>query len=277
MKKTQKKLLHEEKGMMVVEALLSFAVFVTAVAVIVYLITIFMLHNKVQFALNSAAHELAGYSYVYQALGIRSRVKGISEDGSKYVKNIDDTAVQVADTLNKVENLKNTAENMDVQQLDGSAVKAAWNDLKSTADSGKSSYNKIKALAENPKQFMAGIIYMAADMADTGIKTVFAKYAAMGLSEKYLRTDQLDADAYLKSMGVKDGYAGLDFSGSSVFCDSDMKLIDLVVQYDIDLSFAKMLIPDTKLHVVQRATVTGWLDGDCHGKTLSSYGVETKW
>lgn len=276
MKRCQK-LQQEENGMMVVEALLSFTVFVMAVSVIVYLISIFMLHNKVQFALNSAAHELAGYSYVYQAFGIRSRVKGIKEDGSKYVQNIDDTAEQIADTLNKVENLKNTAGNMNMQQLDSDVVKATWNDLKSTADSGKASYHKIKALAENPKQFLAGIIYMAADMADTGLKTIFASYAAMGLSEKYFRTDKLDADAYLKSMGVREGYAGLDFSGSSVFCDSDMKLIDLRVQYDVDLSFVRLLIPDAKLHVIQRVTVTGWLDGDCYGNTLSSYGVETRW
>ncbi len=60
-----------ESGMMVVEAVLSFTVFIMVVSAIVYLITIFTLHNKVQFAINSAAHEMASYTYLYQASGLR--------------------------------------------------------------------------------------------------------------------------------------------------------------------------------------------------------------
>ncbi len=271
------KFLHKENGMMVVEAVLSFTIFVMVVAAIIYLTTIFMLHNRIQFALNSAAHELASYSYVYQALGIRSKSLQIKEDGSKYVEDIDSTATQVVDTLNKVESLKDRAESTDIESLDVSDIQSAWNDVKSTVDSGKASYNKIKNLVTNPKNLLVGVIYMAGDLADTGLKTVFATYAAMGLTQKYLSTDKQTADEYLKSMGVKEGYNGLDFSGSSVFCDESMQLIDLVVEYDIDLSFVKLIIPDAKLHVVQRVTVPAWLDGDCNKKTLSSYGVETQW
>lgn len=266
-----------ESGMMVVEATLSFTIFILAIVAIIYLTNIFMVHNKVQFALNSAAHEIASYSYIYQAFGIRNANKAIKDDGSKYVDNIDSTAEQVVDTINKIGELQSETSNMEIETISVNDVQNIWNDAKSTVDSGKASYNKIKELVTNPKDLLIGVIYMAADMADVKLKSIFAQYAAMGLAEKYLTNGNQTADTYLKSMGVVDGYSGLDFSKSSAFCDSDMKLIDLVVEYDLDLSFLKLILPDTKLHIVQRATVSGWLNGDGEFNTLESYGVETQW
>ena len=48
-----------ENGMIVVEAVITLTIFIMTVALIVYLVTIFTVHNKIQFALNSAAHEVA--------------------------------------------------------------------------------------------------------------------------------------------------------------------------------------------------------------------------
>jgi len=39
-----------------------------------------------------------------------------------------------------------------------------------------------------------------------------------------------------------------------------------VVQYDIDLGFLGLVMPMDQLHVVQRVSVPGWLNGD--GKTV---------
>jgi hypothetical protein len=133
----------------------------------------------------------------------------------------------------------------------------------------------IYNLVSNPNDLLVGIIYMAADAAATETKSLFAQYASIALTGKYLKNNDMTADEYLRSMGVIDGYDGLDFSNSSVFCDSGKRLVDIVVEYDIDLSFVKLLIPKGKLHMVQRVTVAGWIDGD--GATLSTYGVKTKW
>ena len=92
-----------ESGMMVVEAVISFTAFIMVCLVITFLINIFMLHNRVQFALNSAAHEIASYSYVYDALGLRDAEGTLASDGEEYTRPIDDTTAQVMDTLNQLQ------------------------------------------------------------------------------------------------------------------------------------------------------------------------------
>jgi hypothetical protein len=231
-----------------------------------------MVHNKVQFAINSTAHELASYSYLYQVLGIRSADATLSSDGSSYTKNIDDTTNQIIDTINKIESLNSKDSS---QSLSISDIQNKWSQLKSTYESGKQSASMISSLVSNPSDLLVGVIYMATDAATTEAKSLFAQYASMALVEKYLTGSNMTADQYLKSMGVVDGYDGLDFSNSSVFCDSENRMVDIVVEYDIDLSFLKILIPKGTLHMVQRVTLAGWVDGD--GVTLSSYGVKTKW
>lgn len=265
-----------ENGMMVVEAVLSFTVFIMAVSAIVYLITIFTLHNKIQFAINSTAHEMASYTYLYQAAGLRDANKGIASDGAKYVGAIDDTANQIADTLNKIETLKGDASG--ITELNPSQIQKTIDDLKAAGSSGKESVNKVADLVSNPNDLMVGVIYMAFSAADTGVKNLFASAAATIAVKRYLVQGDKDADAYLKSMGVKDGYAGLDFSQSTMFCDeADYRLIDIVVEYDVDLAFVRLLIPKAKLHMVQRVTVPGWLGGD-EVKSIGQYkGVEKKW
>lgn len=264
-----------ESGMMVVEAVLSFTVFIMVVSAIVYLTTIFTLHNKVQFAINAAAHELAAYTYLYQASGLRDADRQIASDGARYVGAIDDTANQIADTLNRIEALKGDAGT--ISELNPEHIQQTIGDLEAAGESGKESVSRITSLVSNPNDLMVGVIYMAFSAADAALKNIFASAASTIAVRKYLEQGDKDADAYLKSMGVKDGYAGLDFSNATMFCDDDNKLIDIVVQYDVDMSFVKILIPKAKLHMVQRVTVAGWLGGD-EKKPLGQYrGVDKKW
>jgi hypothetical protein len=100
------------------------------------------------------------------------------------------------------------------------------------------------------------MIYMGASAGSYTVKSIGATAAAAAVTKKYLDDD------YLLAYGVKNGYSGLDFSGSTMFCDEDMRLIDIVVQYDIDLKFIGLIMPEDSLHVVQRVTVPAWLDGD---------------
>ena len=59
LKRIKKKIQTEEQGMIVVEATISFMVFLMVVIAIIYLTNIFIVHNKVQFAINSTAHQLS--------------------------------------------------------------------------------------------------------------------------------------------------------------------------------------------------------------------------
>lgn len=271
-----------ESGMMVVEAVFSFTIFIMVIAAIVYLISIFMLHNKVQFAINSAAHEIASYSYFYAGVGIKDAGETLESDGKPHTTPINETADQLVDSLNKIENFSSSIggvteslENLEFSEDSFNAVKGNLDKLKKdagdTADSVKSSAADLKNLFSNPKSLIAGIVYIGAYEAGYQIKSTIGTAAARGMTEKYLEQGNLSADEYLKSYGVADGYAGLDFSGSTLFCDKNRRIVDVVVSYDIDLSFLNFIMPEPKLHVVQRVSVAGWVDGD--GVKLDEYGV----
>lgn len=277
MKKSRRKkaegLYRDQKGMMVVEAVLTFTVFLMVVIAIIYMINIFIIHNKIQFAINSAAHEIASYSYLYQALGVRAGEQKLDQDGNPYTRPIDDTAAQVVDSINKIQGLYADVEDLNhsLQQLEvnGDAVKDAWEKGHKTLTDGEAageslgqSVTDVTNLFSDPKSLMTGIIYMGASAGRYSIKSAGATAAAGLVTKKYLKGQDRDADELLRGHGIEKGYAGLDFSGSTMFCDPHMQLIDIVVQYDIDLGFIRLILPKDSLHVVQRVTVPAWLDGD---------------
>jgi len=268
----------EEDGMMVVEAVLTFTVFLVVVLAIIYLINVFTIHNRIQFAIHSAAHELAAYTYLYQALGVRSAEKAIEEDGSQYTGAIDDTVSQVMDTLNKIQGLQGDVTQLgnDLHEIELSQeyldriqgqLDSIAEDADQTLESAQKSVEDVTNLFSDADSLIAGVIYMGASGASYAVKSVGATLAAGALTKKYLKNGGQSADAYLKSYGIAEGYRGLDFSGSTMFCDEDMRIIDIVVEYDIDMSFLGLVMPEPKLHVVQRVSVPAWLDGD--GKSVS--------
>lgn len=170
-KELRRQLKEEQKGMMVVEAVITFTVFLMVVIAIIYLINVFIIHNKIQFAMNTAAHELASYSYIYQALGIRGAEQQIDADGKPYTTPIDDTATQVVDTLNKIQTLSKSVSNTAtaVKQLEVSqdSIKDAYNsakqtyeDGKATVESTKKSVQQVTDLFSDPQSLLVGVIYM---------------------------------------------------------------------------------------------------------------------
>lgn len=262
-----------ESGMMVVEAVLSFCVFMIVTLAIVYLINIFTVHNRVQFAINSAAHEISSYSYLYQAIGLRGAGQQFDKDFGQYGAKVDGTVTQVTDSLNKIQTLGksfgSTKQALADVELDPASIKNAYNQVNqlknnasATVTSVKQSAADLKTLFSDPNGLMAGIIALAGSDLEYRTLNLVGSAAASGLTQKYLKNGTKSADQYLLGCGVIGGYDGLDFSGSTVFADPGRSLVDIVVEYDIDMGFAKIVLPEAKLHVIQRVTVPAWLDGD---------------
>jgi len=269
----------DERGMITVEAVISFTAFILVTLGITFLINVFMLHNKIQFAINQAAHEIASYSYLYDAFGLQRAGSVISSDGAQYTGAIDETTGQVVDTVNKMQELAQQISNTggtvesithnpaEINQLI-SQLESIKNSAGSTYESGKASVNAVKDLLSDPSGLIAGVIYLAADYATDAVKRFVAQGAATALTEKYLAAGDTDVNAYLENYGIEGGYEGLDFSGSSMFCDEGDRLIDIVVEYDLDLSFLTYVLPETTYHVVQRVSVGAWAGGDGHYVTV---------
>lgn len=262
-----------ESGMMVVEAVFSFTIFIMVCLAVVYLINIFTVHNKIQFAINSAAKQIASCTYLCDALGLRPAMLKIQADGSPYMENIDNTTSQVADSLNKIQSLYNDGKtaigNVADFSLSADSIKEVQSslstlkgDVEAAGSSIQASASSLQNLFSDPNGLIAGVIYMAADGASYAARNMIGSAAASGLTKQYLKQGAMSADSYLKSYGIKDGYEGLDFSRSTMLCDKNMRVMDIVVEYDIDLGFIKLIVPEASVHMVQRVSVAAWVGGD---------------
>lgn len=309
---TNKKV-NNEKGMVAVETILSFTVFIVVIAALVYFINIFTVHNRIQFAINSAAHELASYSYFYEALGIRRADAKFHKDWASDVDRMDETTVAVAKSLNEMSKTYDSAVSTyesGVNTINGakgvldeagefeisldsfSELQNIYSDAQGVVDQGKETKeqldktieqaevaidatkdasSKVVGLMKNPQSMISGMVGLALYEANDQVKTMVGTACAEALTEKYLVNNGLTADQYLRSYGVVDGYAGLDFSSSSVFRDTKAgadgsqgkgQMIDIVVKYKINIGFLGLLMKDPTVDVVQRVTVPGWLGGD---------------
>lgn len=383
--------LDKEKGSVVVEASLVLPIFVIAAFLFINLINIFILHNKIQFAINAAAHEVSTYSYLYEKSGIRAAEKRVKKDGEKYTKPIDKTAesfkllftgiektikeakktykkaIETVDSIKgmkdkldivfgEVDNLKKnctdllndvndeipaeTQNKLDdiMEKLDLANAKfnKAIDEYNSSKKNGKvsqesesnilktvehyyntvlelkkdwenvsSSIKNIKKAAEGTVNQGKTIVENATDTAkqakktlETGAKTVTAGYtAAKGIVDgikniketligggfiiadglKYLLKNEAAhyiyknitkgylEENFLKKYGIDDGFDGLDFRQSTYLADKEMKMIDIMVSYEVNLTPFRMVLSDRKLlnlKVTQRVCIPAWLDGD---------------
>ena len=69
-----------EKGDIVVEAILSLSVFLFAIFTLLSFVKIFYIQGRMSIALNSAAKEISQYSYIYYKFGLNEIDQKLSED-----------------------------------------------------------------------------------------------------------------------------------------------------------------------------------------------------
>lgn len=258
-----------ESGMMVVEAAIGFTAFIMVCFGLLFITNIFILHNRVQFAINSAAHEIASYSYIYTALSLKDAEKKVEQDGEAYVEPIDNTADQISDTFNKmnetlssISGVSSAVSNLEISEELLTQLEEIKTNGSATLSSGKQSLSMISELFKDPKNTFNGFVYLGASYLTTELKSFVGAAFAEGMTEKYLEFFGRSADDYLTSFGVVGGYSGLDFSGSSLFNDDEKRIVDIVVEYDLDFSYINFVFPRRIIHVVQRVSVGGWVDGD---------------
>lgn len=264
-----------ENGMLTVEAVMTLIPFILLVMGIISLTNIFAVHNRIQYAITNAANQISGYTYIYQAFGIRKGDQAYNADrqkGSEALLTAKDDLVNLIgafdDASGSVEALLNET---DVTEIGGdiSAVSGKVANLK---NAGQESAKSIKYLVNNPKEILSGIIYIATGSLEDWLKSIIVSGWAEYMTKSFLDSSDskgagemgigMTADEYLRFYNVVDGENGLDFSKSTMFTDSKLSDIDIVVSYKIDLYFLRLFLMDSKIEVVQRVKRQGWLDGD---------------
>lgn len=258
-----------EEGMITVEAVLSLVPFILVILGIISFIDIFAVHNKIQFALYQIGGELSGYTYFYQALGVRAADLKLKEDADANTEKLDNAIEEMTGFLEQIGSFESS-----LDQFQGSTPENIAGNLENVADNGQQVIEggqhmaqTARDLASDPKGLLRGFVYLGAEKAESAMKTLLLgeisrTLIGVYLDEGFSRYAPGTADDYLKHYGVKNGLKGLDFGRSRLFNDKDYRMIDIVVEYDIEVYFLKLFLKDPTIHVVQRCSVPAWLDGD---------------
>lgn len=234
----------DEQGLLTVEAVLSLVPFIMVILGIISFINIYMVHNKIQYALYQVGSELSGYTYFYEALGVRSGDLSLKGDIDTNTESVDTAIRDISDFIG------------DLNSLSSSAV-----------NSGQAVGSDIQGFINDPKSLLRGVVYLGIEAGENKGKQLLISWMSQGMVAKYLDegflpSGAVSADTYLKKCGVRNGLAGLNYEKSRLFQDSEYRMIDLVAEYDIEVYILKLFLKDPTISVSQRVTIPAWLDGD---------------
>lgn len=260
----------DQRGSIVVEASIALVVFIGIMAFMINLTNVYMVHDRIQYALTQTVRELSTYSYLYSASGLQDAHDSFIDKAETEAKSVNDSARDLNTLWDSVNTLANTfgdaksdltGGDLDFDELQSdldSLIEAGEDTVDNTIQAGSS----LLSLAKDPKQTAIAFLYLGAQGAlEYGKSRLILVPLASALAPKYIADgDGRDADAFLKAYGVQDGWDGLDFGESRLFYDG--KTIDLIVEYDISVQFPLLPLPFDSFHIVQRAAASAWLDGD---------------
>ena len=68
----------DQKGSIVVEASIALVIFIGIMAFMINLTNVYIVHDRVQYALTQTVKELSTYSYLYSASGCRKNMTALS-------------------------------------------------------------------------------------------------------------------------------------------------------------------------------------------------------
>lgn len=239
---------NHERGMITVEAVLSLVPFILAILSIISLTNVFIVHNKIQYAIYQASSELAAYTYFYEVTGVRGGDMALGEDIERETTEINDVIGKTTSFLEQLDTISATT-------------------LGSTVEAGNAALEAGFNLVMDPADLLRNLAYKGIEVAEGALKGFVIDTISSGLVPIYIDAkvpsySDMSADEYLRWMGVQGGIKGLDYSKSEIFMPPDYKMIDIVVEYDIEVYFLHLLSDEPTVHVVQRCTVPAWLDGD---------------
>ena len=260
-----RKIRKSEQGLLTVEAVLSLVPFIMVILGIISFINIYMIHNKIQYAMYQVGSELSGYTYFYEALGLRSGDLALKGDIDSQTAPVDTAIEDIGNFMEQLDSMTTSVSNLGSSGVSG--VSDIYNQGQSLVDSGQNVAGDIQGFVKDPKSLLRGIVYLGVEAGENKAKQLLLGWLSQGMLENYIDVSYLpsgamNADAYLKKFGVKDGMAGLSYDNSQLFQDADYRMIDIVVEYDIEVYILKLFLKDPTIHVCQRVSIPAWLDGD---------------
>lgn len=232
----------KQKGVLTIEASISYSIFLMVIVSILYIMRIVYVYGLMQHAVSQTAKELSMYSYLYQVSGVNELRGGVADaTGSR----TDQFNADVGEVIKFYE------------EFSSGDVTA--------------SYNGTTSPVEILKNIGAAMIGEAGKEANHQLFEAVAR----PMLASYIGADSRgnSADSRLKALRVMGGLDGLNLNSSSFF--EDGATIDLVVCYTIDPVMPIDILPN--LNLANRAYVRG-MSGNLvfAGSKGASGGVENE-
>ncbi|NLG87936.1 MAG: hypothetical protein GX494_01760 [Clostridiaceae bacterium] len=266
-------------GSATVEAAIILPVVIILFVSILSIIRIAGTHDRVQHALNGVAAELSQYGYLYAVSGMQEKHDEIIDE-IEYAKNeLLERQKAISGFYGTIHSLTGkitfTGQENSIEVLTGIAE-----NIRDMDDSLDDLSDQIEKILADPMGEARMIALALSDKlfgrSKTALLSVVSKSIMKIKISESLSTPVNDLE---KSLGIKGGINGLDFSGSS-FLD-DKQTIDLVVEYTVKPVPWFSVMPEVRLR--NRSCVLAWTSGadrisphdDTYGDSLWNIDANT--
>ncbi len=221
----------QERGSLTVEAILFLIPFMCAFLTLVNMARFVQAEVVIHHAITQTAKQISTYSYVMTKTGITAMMQDTNAKSNKFKTDTKKTVDSVTDFFNSVGGLGS-----------GEDVSAGIQDV---INKGDTAVDAVSTYLSDPK----AIMYGALAAAKSGVRGMAMTQVAGSLARSSIRQSLAelsdDPDQYLRTIGVVDGLAGLDFSGSKWISNEDGSAngrgnVEIVVTYKLK----NLLFPD---------------------------------
>jgi len=214
------------KGSLTVEAAIVLPVFLCVIISVMFFIKVVHTHEVVQYALDKTAGEIAVFSYIFHASGLKEIDDSVEEGIETASGKIIDGMFQAFGAIQGLD--------LSMDGANGFAGNLAGYLKDIAAAKAKGGYGDAKTQVFIPL-----------------VKLYMKQYLLTGTAR--------DINKRLRDLSVAGGYDGMDFSFSGFFED-ERDSIDLVVRYEMNIALPIKILP--KIIIFQRAASRAWLGGD---------------
>lgn len=241
-------------GSVTVEAAVVLPVLLCAFFTVIFLMKIVYTYGLIQNAIDETAAEMASAGYIYHISGIRdihdTARNGISGKSEIFREQMD----SVFDAYNSLkelgESLETGAGGLSVNAgLPGNVEENFRNMLDNAVEAVSNPVEELKIIS----------CYIFNGVFDDVKTQLFIPVVKLNIEKYLVSENMMSVDERLKRLNIKDGFSGLDFSGSSFLSDKEEN-IEIVVRYRIDLPLPVKFTPG--FDFIQRAKVKAWMGGD---------------
>lgn len=247
--------LKTRRGSATVEAAIILPIVIIVFISILSIIRIVETYERVQHALNQVAADLSQYSYLYA-------VSGLQEKHDKIVIDIEQAKNELLGQQNAISSFYGSIQKVttDITFTDQEKfIEALIDEIRNVQDAGDSFEGlseQVENLIADPMGELRVIALALSDKLFSRSKTALFSMVSKSMLKERL-SKSIPVTDLEKSLRIKDGIYGLDFSGSSFF--DDMQMIDLVVEYTVKPMPDIAVFPEIRLR--NRSCVLAWTFG----------------